>query len=434
MIRSLLCIALLACSSTAVAADWQREFFSSMTSELPASHGLAVDEQGFVHAQAFNRQPWSIHYELAHFHTFDAQGQTPWMRGVSMTNRKSSCGVFAKSGQRLDCFVHAGWYGDETRLQMQANDASQTSWQTVLPPGIKVLDASIADNNVALFVGRIEGAWGAELGVFRTGGYGLPEVLSVTPACPLPWQAPVISHFRMPDAPGESIRHIKACPTGFGTTELISEQFDAFSGQWTTLAQWSLPFGANITHAAMNADGKGFVLIDHGNGFRQLLFSGVFGDMWLPMPIPDQGGIAAFLANERTLAIAFEGTAPDAVDVESAVFFDLQGGFWPQFASTPVLSIWNAQAFALSSEGALLIAGNQLLFPQTSHHLWQVDRFGQYQPVAPLTLAANETTDAPPILRAGPNNVAVVARTITREEFFGDPQIGLRVQQIDLPI
>lgn len=434
MIRSLLCITLLACASSAGAADWQREFFSPMTSELPASHGLAVDEQGFVHVQAFNRQPWSIHYQLAHFHTFDAQGHTPWMWGVSMTNRKSSCGVFAKSGQRLDCFVHAGWYGDETRLQMQANDASQTSWQTVLPPEIKVLDASIADNNVALFVGRIEGPWGAELGVFRTGGYGLPEVLSVTTACPLPWQAPVISHFRMPDAPGESIRHIKACPTGFGTIELISEQFDTFSGQWTTLAQWSLPFGSSITHATINADGKGFVLVDRGNAVRELIASGIHGDLWMPLPIPGQGDIAAFVANDRTLAIAIEGEAPDRTDLETVLWFDLQGGFWPQFTPTPMLSSWDAEAFALSSQGVLLVAGKSPQYPQTSQHLFQVDRFGQFQPIAPLTLAGNETTDAPPILRAGPNNVAVVARTITREEFFSDPQIGVRVQQVDLPI
>lgn len=434
MTRSLLCIALLACASAAGAADWQREFFSPMTNELPASHGLAVDEQGFVHAQAFNRQPWSIDYELAHFYTFNAQGQTPWIWGLSMTNRKSSCGVFAKSGQRLDCFAHAGWSGDETRLQMQGAGGSQSTWQTVLPPEIQLLDAGIVENSVVLFVGRIDGPGGVELGLFRTGGYGLPDVLSLTSACPLWGQAPMISHFRMPEAPGVSIRHIKACPTGFGTTELISEQFDTISGQWTTLAQWQLPFGATITHATINAEGKGFVLVDHGNEVREVIASGIYGDLWMAMPIPGQGDIAAFVANDRTLAIAIEGEAPDRTDVDNVIWFDLQGGFWPQSTPTPSLFSWDAEAFALSSGGGLLIAGKNPPYPQTSQHLLQVDRFGQFQPIAPLTLAANETTNAPPILRAGPNNVAVVARTITREEVFGDPQVGLRVNQFDLPI
>lgn len=434
MTRSLLCIALLACSSAAGAADWQREFFSPMTNELPAARGVAVDDLGYVHVQAFNRQPWSTDYNFAHQYTFDAQGQTPWMWGLTMANRKSDCGVYAKSGQRLDCLVHAGWYGNETRLQMQAAGSSQMLWQTLLPAEVELLDAGITESDVALFVGHIAGPAGVDIGVFRASGNGPADVLSIQSVCSMSGQAPTRSRFRMPDAPGESILHLKACPTGFGTTELILEQFDVFSGQWTTLSQRSLQFGAEVTHSEINADGKGFVLVDHGNGLREVLASGILGDIWFQMPLSEQGDIAAFLANESALVIAVEGAAPDRTDVDNVIWFDLQGGFWPQPTPTPSLFSWDAEAFALSSEGVLLIAGKNPPYPQTSQHLLQVDRFGQFQPIAPLTLAANETTDAPPILRAGPNNVAVVARTITREEVFGDPQVGLRVNQFDLPI
>lgn len=437
MIRPVLCAALLVCAFGANAADWQREFFSPMTNELPAARGVAVDDLGFVHVQAFNRQPWSPDYAFAHQYTFDAQGQTPWMWGLSMANRKSDCGVYAKSGQRLDCMVYSGWSGDETRLEMRARDSAQIVWQTFLPAEVELLDAGIVQENVALFVGRIAGPAGIELGVFRASGDGPADVLSVTTLCPMSGQAPIHSRFRMPDAPGQSIRHLKACPTGFGTTELIVETFDANGSQWIPLAQWSLPFGTAVTHTAMNADDKAFALILHDDGSRGLLSSGTFDDRWMPMPLPIQGDVAAFVANARVLAIAIEGASPDAVDVESVIFFDLQAGFWPHPSWTtpvPVLSNWNAEAFALSSEGTLLIAGNQLLFPQTSHHLWQVDRFGQYQPIAPLTLAANETTTAPPTLRASADNAVVVARTIVREAFFGDPQTGIRVNRFDLPM
>ncbi|MFZ5637512.1 MAG: hypothetical protein ACOY82_13115 [Pseudomonadota bacterium] len=434
-VRSLLLassLSVFACG--AQAADWQREFFSPMTNELPATRGVAVDDLGYVHVQAFNRQPWSTDYDFAHLYTFDAQGQTPWMWGLAMANRKSDCGVYAKSGQRLDCLVYAGWSGDETRLQMQAAGGSQTLWQTFLPAEVELLDAGIAEQNVALFVGHIVGPAGVELGVFRASGYGPADVLSVMSVCPMSGQAPAISRFRMPDAPGESIRHIKACPTGFGATELIAEQFDAISGQWTTLSQRSLPFGAQVTRAEINADGKGFVLVDHGNGMREVLASGIFGNMWFQMPIPGDGEIAAFFANEDALVIAVEGAAQDRIDVESVIRFDIQNGFWPQFTPTPMLATQDAEAFALSGQGALLVAGKSPTLPQTSHHLWQIDRFGMFQPVAPLTLAANETTNEPPTLRIGPNNVVVVARTIVREEFFGEPQIGLRVNQFDLPM
>ncbi len=418
----------------AQAAEWQREFFSPMTNELPATRGVAVDELGYVHVQAFNRQPWGTDYNFAHQYTFDAQGQTPWMWSLAMTNRKSDCGVYAKSGQRLDCLVYAGWYGNETRLQMQAAGSSQTLWQTLLPAEVELLDAGIAEPDVALFVGRIAGPAGIEIGVFRASGNGPADVLSIQSVCPMSGQAPAISRFRMPDAPGESIRHIKACPTGFGTTELIQEHFDVFSGQWTTLSHRSLPFGAQVAHAEINADGKGFVLVDRGNGMREVLASGIFGDMWVSMPLSEQGDIAAFLANEGALVIAVEGAAQDRIDVESVIRFDLQNWFWPQFTPTPMLVTQDAEAFALSGQGALLIAGKSPSLPQTSHHLWQIDRFGLFQPVAPLTLAANESTTEAPSLRIGPDHVVVVARTIVREELFGDPQIGLRVNQFDLPM
>lgn len=434
LLSSLLCSTLFALSCSAQATDWQREFFSPMTNELPATRGVAVDDLGFVHVQAFNRQPWGTDYAFAHQYTFDAQGQTPWMWDLSMANRKSDCGVYAKSGQRLDCMVYAGWSGDETRLEMRARDSAQIVWQTLLPAEVELLDAGIVQENVALFVGRIAGPAGIELGVFRASGHGPSDVLSVTSVCPMSGQAPIHSRFRMPDAPGQSIRHLKACLTGFGTTELMVESFDANGGQWIPLAQWSLPFGTEVTHTAINADGKAFALIRHDDGTRALLSSGTFDDRWMPMPLPTQGDVAAFVANGRALAIAIEGASPDAVDVESVIFFDLQAGFWPQFVPTPMLSIWNAEAFTLSSEGALLIAGNQPLFPQTSHHLWRVDRFGQYQPVAPLTLAANETTTEPPTLRASADNAIVIARTIVRDEFFGSPQTGIRVNRFDLPM
>jgi hypothetical protein len=433
-LSSLLCSALFALSCGAQAADWQREFFSPMTNELPPTRGVVVDDLGYVHTQAFNRQPWSADYVFAHQYTFDAQGQSPWGWDLSMANRKSDCGVYAKSGQRLDCMVFSGWSGDETRLEMRARNSAQIVWQTLLPAEVELLDAGIVQENIALFVGRIAGPAGIELGVFRASGYGPADVLSVTSVCPMSGQAPIHSRFRMPVAPGESIRHLKACPTGFGTTELIVETFDANGNQWIPLAQWSLPFGTDVAHTAINADGKAFALVDHGNGLRELLASGIYADMWFAMPIPAQGDIAAFVANERALAIAIEGAAPDIVDVDSVIYFDLQGGFWPQFIPTPMLFNWHAETFALSSQGALLIAAMQPVFPQTSHHLWQIDRFGQSQPIAPLMLAANETTTEPPILRASADNAIVIARTIVREEFFGDPQTGIRVNRFDLPM
>ncbi|MBN8212473.1 MAG: hypothetical protein J0M09_06095 [Xanthomonadales bacterium] len=184
MLKRLLCSALLVCSFGTHANDWQKEFFSSMSNELPASRGVAVDDLGFVHLQAFNKQPWSTGYDFAHLYTFNAQGQVPWIWGLTQVDRKSDCGVYAKSGQRLDCFRTSGYNGDNTRLEMRSRYNSYLVWQTTLPSEVELLDASIPTQDEALLVGKLTGPSGDELGVFRIAGYGMIDVLSVAPTCP----------------------------------------------------------------------------------------------------------------------------------------------------------------------------------------------------------------------------------------------------------
>lgn len=434
MIRPLLCTALLACSSASIAADWKREFFSPMTNELPPARGVAVDDLGHVHLQAFNRLAGSKDYVFAHQYTIDAQGYIPWIWGLSQVDRMSDCGVYAKSGQRLDCTRTTGWSGDETRLEMRSRHGSYPVWQTALPPEAQLLDASIPVENEALIVAAIDGPFAAELGVFRAAGHGPAEVLSVVPACPMPGQRASLSRLRMPRDANEPILHIKVCPTGFGPAELIAERFDRFNGQWSTLSNWNLPFGATVTHAAMTVDGKGFALIDHGGGFRELLAHGVFGDAWLPMPLPGDQPVATLVADERALVVALEGQAPDRTDVENLIRFDLQGGFWPQFMPTPALSGYDAEVFALSGEGALLVVGRDPAQRLPSQQLLSIDRFGQHHLVAALPLTRQETALGAPYLLPGPGNVAVVARTIVLDEGFDNPQTGVRVNQYDLPM
>jgi len=437
MIRVLLCTALAVSSFGAFANDWQQDFFSPMTNELPSARGVAVDDLGYVHLQAFNRFAGGSEYALAHQYTIGAQGQIPWMWGLTQADRRSDCGVYAKSGQRLDCTRIAGWYGDETRLEMRSRYGSYPIWQTRLPQETQLLDASIPSENEALFVARIDGPTSVELGVFRAYGNGPAEVLSVVPACPMGGQAPTLTRLRMPEAPGQSIHFLKACQSALGSIDLIAEDFDPIGGQWTTQALLPLPYGANLTHAAINADGKRFALVDDSNTDRQLLASGIDGAAWIAMPIPP-GDIAGFVVNERALAIPMQGAAPDRTDVESMIWFDLQGGFWPQFVPTPALASYDAQAFALSNQNApnqdaLIVLGNDGTQASASPQLWTIDRYGQDRHVAALPLSSDEVAIETPYLLAGPNNTAIVGRTIARDLGYGSPEIGVRVNRYDLP-
>jgi hypothetical protein len=443
MLKRLLCSALLVCSFGTHASDWQKEFFSSMSNELPASRGVAVDDLGFVHLQAFNKHPWSNGYDFAHLYTFNAQGQVPWIWGLTQTDRKSDCGVYAKSGQRLDCFKTSGYNGDETRLEMRSRYDSYLAWQTRLPSEIELLDASIPTQDEALLVGKLTGPWGDELGVFRVAGYGAIDVLSVAPACPQSGQNMTMSRFRMPKQNGESIRHIKACWNSFGTTELILEEFNPHTGQWTALSTWEIAYGEQLLRADINAEGKASALIEHKDGFRELLRTPVYADQWEALPFPIEGKITAFLVGPQGLVVASLPTTPEvgALQFDTLAYTSMQAGgapptvswfdlnaYWPMMLWFPQLSDVAPQGFALSSQGALIVAGASLSQP-TSQQLWLANRYGQVDSIASLPLAANEIAVDKTYLVGGPNNVATVARTIRRDGM----QTGVRVNQYDLP-
>lgn len=443
MLKQIFCSTLLTCSFSAHANDWQQEFFSSMSNELPTSRGVAVDELGFVHLQAFNKQPWSGGYSFAHLYTINAQGQFPWMWGLSQVDRKSDCGVYANSGQRLDCFKTSGFNGDETQLEMRSRHNSYIVWQARLPAEVEFLDAGIPVENEAFIVGKLAGASGDEIGVFRVAGYGNVEVLSVTPACPYADQNMSMSRFRMPKNPGETIRHVKACWNSYGTTDLILEEFDANAGQWTILSTSSIPYDAQLQRAEINAEGKAFALIEHKNEFRELLRTPVYTDQWETLPFPVEGEVTGFLVGPQGLVVISMPAKPD-VDplgigyisvtpvqtggIPTVSWFDLNGSYWPMTQWFPKLNGVVPHGFGLSSQGALIVAGASTSQP-ASQQLWQASRYGRFDAIASLPLAVDDAVIDETYVVGGPNNVAVIARNITTN----GSQIGVRVNQYALP-
>ena len=430
MLKQFACSTLLACSFGASANDWQQEFFSPMSNELPSSRGVAVDENGFVHLQSFNKQPWSNRYDFVHLYTFNAQGQIPWIWGLSQINRTSECGVYAKSGQRLDCFVTSGFNGDETQLEMRSRYSSQIIWQTTLPGEVKLLDASIPVENTALFVGTLSNASGDELGVFRAAGNGTVDVLSVVPACPQAGQSMTASTFRMPRQGNETIRHVKACWNSFGTTDLILEQFVPWTGQWTTLSAWVIPHSARLTHSAMNAEGEAFALVEQSSGFRELIHNHGFGGQWQSLPVPPQNATVALLANDRTVAIVSRTSNKNAAGgADTVTRFDLQGPFWPNMQVFDALQNIVPQGHALSSEGELIVVGYPAFHRTRIQSVWQAGRDGKLTTIASLPFSMNEITLGNTHVIGGPNNVAIIARNIQRDGV----QIGIRVNRYGLP-
>lgn len=438
MIKPVVCAALLACSFGALAADWQKDFFSPLSHELPPSRGVAADALGNVHLQTYNRFSGSEQYVFLHHYIIDASGQTQPGWGLSQVERMSDCGVYAKAGQRLDCTRRNGVWGEETRLEMYGSDGPYPVWQNTLPGEATLLDASIPQQDHALVLARIDSPIGAELGVFRVQSNAPAEPLSVIPACPQPNQSVLNLRARMPQQPWEPLRVVKACWNSFGTTDLILDEFDPQSGQWNTRSLWSVPFGAALMRAEIGPQGQPYALIQHESGTRELLTAPQFIDQWMPVPFPIQDKIAAFLVGERGLTVVSVGSSQAngmnaTLGGEYTVSWFEAQSFWPIMHRFEELDAYAPKVFALSSEGELLVLGSLLYQSGEFERLLLAQRSRELHQIADVTLSANETARGAPYLLGGPNNTAVLARTIAQEQSAFETWLGVRANSYDLP-
>ncbi len=464
MFKTAICTALLTCSFGALAADWQKEFTSpSLTNELPPSHGVAVDDQGYVHLQAYNRHPWSNQYIFAHQYTIDASGQVPWIWGLSQVSRISDCGVYAKSGQRLDCFRVHGSQGEETRLEMRSDNSSNIVWQSSLPAEVTLLDAAIPQKDVAVLFGRIDSSapnGGSELVVLRANSFAPAEVLSVVPACPSAGQTLTTLRTLMPTESWQPIRVVKACWNSFGTTDLILDVFYWQSGHWFTGSPWVIPYGASLVRAEIGPQGRPYALVEHNGGFRELLTAHVIADQWWPIPFPVQDKITAFLAGHQGLAVATMNDSDGSGATLSSLplrpeysihWFD-QDNFGPTIQHFGDFDSLSPKAFALSSDGDVIVLGSPaysfggaVSFLDSasaeravsayapSNRVVLARRTGKLLPIGDVPLASNESEIGSTYLIGGPNNTALLARTISQNTGDDLPLIGVRVNQYDLP-
>jgi hypothetical protein len=443
--------ALLTWSFSAIAVDWQQDFFSPQTNELPPLRGVRVDDQGFVHLQAYNRFISDKHYFLSHQYTIRADGQIPWIWGLSQVDRMSDCGVYARAGQRLDCSRRRSrwfWDAEETVLQMHSTQSSNLVWETTLPGEVHVVDAAIQqpNPNEALILGRIDSPDHPslhELGVFRANSHGPAEVLSVIQACPHPGQTLTMLRSYVPKQAWEPIRVIKACWNSFGTTDLFIDEFNPQTQQWTMRPHWPLPYGTWLAQAELGPQGQAYALIEDGAGFRQMLTAPAVLDYhWWAMPLPTQGKVAAFMVGDKGAALVSMAYAQSsssdifAYPHYDVTWFDDSNG-WPMITMQPLQDLGgiSPKAFALSSEGDMLIVGSPQSNPAHAlpDQLLFVSRNRDWWPIAQLWPLLGETDIGNTYLIGGPNHVAVIARTIYRDTGNGQPEIGVRVNQYDLP-
>lgn len=430
MLKSLSCALLFACAASAHAADWQRDFFSPMTNELPPTRGAVVDDLGYVHLQAFNRQQWAQTHDLVHQYTLAADGSVPWIWGLSQANGMSDCGVFARGGERLDCLLRSEWGMDFVQLELRGI-GGHVQWQTLLPPEATLRAASIPSSGTALVVAEADAGGAPDTLVFEISPWGQTEVLSVTSACPQAGQVLRASALAMPQDAFAPIHRVKACWNSYGTTDLIAEQFDRQTRQWQPVATQSLWYGESIERAAIAADGASYLIGRDSDGQRQLWTTQPWWAGWFPHWLPD-GEVVAFEAGAQGLLAGLQPADPHAPVVIAWAM--PQTGGWPQFQLFPQYAGPATVRMSATADGAALILRTLQTGGIAEEHLDLAYPDGRLIGIAPLPLAPGETLAGPSYALPTPDGGAVVARTVQGSAEFGPEAIGVTVQRYALPM
>lgn len=432
MLKPLSCALLLACAASVQAADWQRDFFSPMTNELPPVRGAVVDDLGYVHLQAFNRQPWAQTHDLVHQYTLAADGSVPWIWGLSQADSLSDCGVYARAGQRLDCVLRNGWSGPYVQLEMRARTGSQVRWQAALPADAQLRAVSIPSEDAALVAAEFAHGDGREIAIFSITPWGWVDVVSVAPACLLPGQVLQASAFAMPQDASGGIRHAKACWNSYGTTELIVEDFDRWSGQWTPRATQPLSFGERIERIAVAPDGSAHALVRDAQRQRQLWSAPSWSPSWQPQWFHPEGEPVAFETGAQGLLVALRDGAPGGFPPIFA-WVSPQSGGWAEFRMFPQLADAAAFEVAMSAQGDAVVLRSDAIGGTLEQRLELARADGLLLPIATLVLGPGETAVGSPRALPTPDGGVVVARTVQGSAQFGPDAIGVVVERHALP-
>ena len=185
--------------------------------------------------------------------------------------------------------------------------------------------------------------------------------------------------------------------------------------------------------------GQPYVMTEDDRGVRSLLTVSEITGQWLPVPMPIQDRVAGFFVGHQGLVIVNVRPSGQFSEYllgpnpEYSISWLDNGAFWPDIHHFGEFEDLSVKTFALSSDGDVIVLGSSMHTRTRIDRLLLARRDRQLRLIGMSYLLPNETAVGTTYLIGGPNNTAVVARTITRDQGLGNPQIGVRVNQYDLP-
>jgi hypothetical protein len=225
------------------AADWTHVLGSnpSFPTQL-AERGLAIDEDGQVAVQTYNRLPWSGQIEFTHEYTLAADGSIPWIWGLVGRNgslEMTPRGVDQRDGYRLvwlERAVDPFSIHDELAL---VNPGSSQPDRWLVEPRVNGRVAKIvsAGNDGAFALRALDGGAGFELIAFD----GPLATWRVTAQPCAPGIEPThlaiefVPAMAWPALPGLTVAG--QCDDGFTPSQVFAQRFDP-TARTSIATQW----------------------------------------------------------------------------------------------------------------------------------------------------------------------------------------------------
>ncbi len=114
---------------------------SSFLDQLQNAGASVVDNQGFIHFQSANRLVGANSPILYHLYTLNSNNVFPWIWGLDDGRAGEGCGVFARNGNRVDCFKGPGQsFPPRAAFRLVRRVHGQLDWSLDLAPTIVALD------------------------------------------------------------------------------------------------------------------------------------------------------------------------------------------------------------------------------------------------------------------------------------------------------
>lgn len=371
-------------SMNAGAADWTR--FLGSHPDFPtqlADHGLAVDADGQVAVQTYNRLAWSGQIEFTHEYTLAADGTIPWIWGLVGRGGSAAIeprGVDQRDGYRLVWIERAGDpFVRADQLSIVPPGGSQPyAWLDEPQAGGRVVAAVSAGGYGAFALRVLDAGAGLELVAFNS---PIATWRTATQPCAAGIEPASLVIDYAPAGIGSVLPTLSvagSCDDGTTPPQVFVQRFDVFNGS-PSVPEWIVASSdSDLAHLAFSPAHELIAVYDTPWPHKDVHRLGPAGSPFTLPPEPLHGidQITALVAGSDTLAIVGTNVAGEPVVASVMPSAPIAG---PQILAGLAGFAGGPWTIAAGRDGKLLAMRTETDFANSLVRLVGLDTYGTFE-------------------------------------------------------